>query len=351
MRISRALSVLHGGGDVAMVPTRAEVSMAERPIDLERLAAFLDGRLSAERRVRSSADSSRMMPTRARSSPTPASCSMTLSADAPFAVVPVTTEPVPAPPRVPRRLESRPRRWWPLLALAAAASVAVFALARRPTAADDGASEPTSCRPLWPPRWPSRRDARRAHAGALVRRARQRRADVVECTRRCDSARWPWTRFSTVRRSVPTHAPTWRRCSSPSRQRPCTPPARRCARLHVPRRAVYAARALVSAEAFDTGVWLELLRADAPAARTAPEAWPCCSGHSPRRWRPRSCRADGGADHADCANASRARHGLDYVRSPTRCWPCSRREQGQRGRTLNRRGSLRSSLAGRGGRG
>jgi hypothetical protein len=35
---------------------------------------------------------------------------------------------------------------------------------------------------------------------------------------------------------------------------------------------VDAARALVSAEAFDTGVWLEFLRAGAPAARTALEA-------------------------------------------------------------------------------
>jgi hypothetical protein len=36
--------------------------------------------------------------------------------------------------------------------------------------------------------------------------------------------------------------------------------------------AVNAARALVSADAFDAGVWLELLRADAPAARQTPDA-------------------------------------------------------------------------------
>lgn len=233
--------------------------MADHPLDPERLAALLDDRLSA-------ADRAALL---AQLAHDPAAREILADASAVLDEVDGHTATVPERPL------ARPatRRWWPVLVLAAAASVAIVTMRQRA----DGARDAMASAALVSPAAVTTLALAPGDADALVR------------------ARWSVVRGSTAALSSTARAVRLgalavdafldreaiggdARAEMATLLEPIAGggPARRLLAeaqdSAAVAAAVNAARALVSADAFDVGVWLELLRADAPAARGAPVA-------------------------------------------------------------------------------
>jgi hypothetical protein len=230
--------------------------MADHPLDPERLAALLDDRLSAE-------DRAALLALLAQDS-----AAREILADASA----VLDEVADRTATVPERPLARPatRRCWPVLVLAAAASVAVVTMRQRATVARDAIASTALVSPaavttlalapeardaLVRARWsvvrgsaaPLSSTARAVRLGALAVDAFLDRETIGGDAR---------AEMATLLEPIAGGGPARRLLAE----------AQDSASMAT---AVNAARALVSADAFDVGVWLELLRADAPAARTA----------------------------------------------------------------------------------
>lgn len=241
--------------------------MIERPLDPERLAAFLDDRMSAEDRAQLLAQLAQDADAR----------EILADASAVLADFPVGVAGAERTARVeqasPGRAAPPARRVWPLLTLAAAACVAVITLVRRPdgprmdrtpamivspASATTLALSSDARDALGRARWsvvrgsavPMSSTARGVRLGALAVDAFLDRETLGADAR---------SEMAELLAPIAGAGPARRLLAE----------AQDSAALV---RAVNAARALVSADAFDSGVWLELLRADTPAARTAPGA-------------------------------------------------------------------------------
>lgn len=234
--------------------------MNEPPLTAERVAAFLDGRMSGEERLAVLAQ---------------------LAADPEWRDIAIDAAAVRdevegsahVGEKVPLPFASRrsaATRWMPWLALAAAACVAVFVLVRR----DDAAAVPASDAPVAPvqalalsvsdeaaraltrERW----QVVRAETVRIDDVARAVRLGALSVDALLDLAgEGADARAEMVELLEPLNGAVARKLLSEARDSAALVDA------------LDAARGLVAHEAFDVGVWLELLRAGSEAARTAPD--------------------------------------------------------------------------------